>query len=153
MCGIKFPLVVARGNSRCDFQWYVCWLLLSELPLTPSSGWFNVLSRVHSASPEQLLEMNHEQANPKNAVVSAASPRLGPSLKSTSFSRNNEACNWISYSMMVQIWVIWLFKVKKQNIHTGLLLSICTVWSIKYCSGVNRICRFRNEMKSNRITK
>ncbi|KAK1903064.1 Unconventional myosin-X, partial [Dissostichus eleginoides] len=33
-----------------------------------ASGWFNVLSRVHSASPEQLLEMNHEQANPKNAV-------------------------------------------------------------------------------------
>ncbi|MEQ2190908.1 hypothetical protein XENOCAPTIV_014391, partial [Xenoophorus captivus] len=31
-------------------------------------GWFNVLSRVHSASPEQLLEMHHEQANPKNAV-------------------------------------------------------------------------------------
>lgn len=34
------------------------------------SGWFNVLSRVHSASPEQLLQMQHEQANPKNAVVS-----------------------------------------------------------------------------------
>lgn len=33
-----------------------------------ASGWFNVLSRVHSASPEQLLEMHHEQANPKNAV-------------------------------------------------------------------------------------
>ncbi|XP_036395889.1 unconventional myosin-X-like [Megalops cyprinoides] len=33
-----------------------------------ASGWFNVLSRVHSATPEQLLEMQHEQANPKNAV-------------------------------------------------------------------------------------
>uniref|UniRef100_A0A8B9L0L7 Myosin X, like 1 n=1 Tax=Astyanax mexicanus TaxID=7994 RepID=A0A8B9L0L7_ASTMX len=33
-----------------------------------ASGWFNVLSRVHTASPEQLLEMSHEQANPKNAV-------------------------------------------------------------------------------------
>ncbi|XP_033842731.1 unconventional myosin-X [Periophthalmus magnuspinnatus] len=33
-----------------------------------ASGWFNVLSRVHSASPDQLLEMHHEQANPKNAV-------------------------------------------------------------------------------------
>ncbi|CAB1418909.1 unnamed protein product, partial [Pleuronectes platessa] len=33
-----------------------------------ASGWFSVLSRVHSASPEQLTEMNHEQANPKNAV-------------------------------------------------------------------------------------
>uniref|UniRef100_A0A4W5NPQ3 Myosin X n=1 Tax=Hucho hucho TaxID=62062 RepID=A0A4W5NPQ3_9TELE len=36
--------------------------------LSPSSGWFNMLSRVHSASPDQLMEMNHEQANPKNAV-------------------------------------------------------------------------------------
>ncbi|XP_071196791.1 unconventional myosin-X-like [Salvelinus alpinus] len=33
-----------------------------------ASGWFNMLSRVHSASPDQLMEMNHEQANPKNAV-------------------------------------------------------------------------------------
>uniref|UniRef100_A0A8C7N2I2 Unconventional myosin-X-like n=1 Tax=Oncorhynchus kisutch TaxID=8019 RepID=A0A8C7N2I2_ONCKI len=33
-----------------------------------ASGWFNVLSRVHSASPDQLMEMNHEQADPKNAV-------------------------------------------------------------------------------------
>uniref|UniRef100_A0A3Q3R0T2 Myosin X, like 1 n=1 Tax=Monopterus albus TaxID=43700 RepID=A0A3Q3R0T2_MONAL len=33
-----------------------------------ASGWFNALSRVHSASPEQLMEMHHEQANPKNAV-------------------------------------------------------------------------------------
>ncbi|XP_076858240.1 unconventional myosin-X isoform X2 [Brachyhypopomus gauderio] len=33
-----------------------------------ASGWFSVLSRVHSASPEQLMEMRHEQANPKNAV-------------------------------------------------------------------------------------
>ncbi|XP_067106712.1 unconventional myosin-X [Osmerus mordax] len=33
-----------------------------------ASGWFNVLSRVHSASPEQLVDMHHEQANPKNAV-------------------------------------------------------------------------------------
>ncbi|KAM9447915.1 unconventional myosin-X [Salvelinus alpinus] len=33
-----------------------------------ASGWFNVLSRVHSASPDQLMEIHHEQANPKNAV-------------------------------------------------------------------------------------
>ncbi|XP_031414316.1 unconventional myosin-X isoform X2 [Clupea harengus] len=33
-----------------------------------ASGWFNVLSRVHSATQEQLMEMSHEQANPKNAV-------------------------------------------------------------------------------------
>nr|XP_043875706.1 unconventional myosin-X isoform X2 [Solea senegalensis] len=33
-----------------------------------ASGWFSVLSRVHSASPEQLMEMHHEQANPKNSV-------------------------------------------------------------------------------------
>uniref|UniRef100_A0A672NMS9 Unconventional myosin-X-like n=1 Tax=Sinocyclocheilus grahami TaxID=75366 RepID=A0A672NMS9_SINGR len=33
-----------------------------------ASGWFTVLSRVHNATPEQLLEMSHEQANPKNAV-------------------------------------------------------------------------------------
>ncbi|KAL7865165.1 hypothetical protein SRHO_G00104120 [Serrasalmus rhombeus] len=33
-----------------------------------ASGWFSVLSRVHSATPEQLMEMQHEQANPKNAV-------------------------------------------------------------------------------------
>ncbi|XP_048857839.1 unconventional myosin-X [Brienomyrus brachyistius] len=33
-----------------------------------ASGWFHMLSRVRSATPEQLLEMQHEQANPKNAV-------------------------------------------------------------------------------------
>nr|XP_055071059.1 unconventional myosin-X [Misgurnus anguillicaudatus] len=33
-----------------------------------ASGWFNVLSRVHCATQEQLLQMQHEQANPKNAV-------------------------------------------------------------------------------------
>ncbi|XP_077436040.1 unconventional myosin-X isoform X2 [Vanacampus margaritifer] len=33
-----------------------------------ASGWFSVLSRVHSANPEQLMEMHNEQANPKNAV-------------------------------------------------------------------------------------
>ncbi|XP_061547547.1 unconventional myosin-X isoform X2 [Phycodurus eques] len=33
-----------------------------------ASGWFSVLSRVHNASSEQLMEMHHEQANPKNAV-------------------------------------------------------------------------------------
>lgn len=36
----------------------------------PCSGWFNVLSKVRVCTPEQLLEMSHEQANPKNAVVS-----------------------------------------------------------------------------------
>uniref|UniRef100_A0A7N8WY74 Myosin X, like 1 n=1 Tax=Mastacembelus armatus TaxID=205130 RepID=A0A7N8WY74_9TELE len=34
-----------------------------------ASGWFNVLSKVRVCTPEQLLEMSHEQANPKNAVV------------------------------------------------------------------------------------
>uniref|UniRef100_H3DGD2 Myosin X, like 3 n=1 Tax=Tetraodon nigroviridis TaxID=99883 RepID=H3DGD2_TETNG len=33
-----------------------------------ASCWFSVLSRVHTANPEQLMEMHHEQANPKNAV-------------------------------------------------------------------------------------
>ncbi|CAM4628890.1 unnamed protein product [Caretta caretta] len=33
-----------------------------------ASGWFNVLSRVHSATAQQLREMQDEQANPKNAV-------------------------------------------------------------------------------------
>lgn len=34
------------------------------------SDWFNVLSHVHSATEQQLREMQDEQANPKNAVVS-----------------------------------------------------------------------------------
>ncbi|XP_061897365.1 unconventional myosin-X isoform X2 [Entelurus aequoreus] len=33
-----------------------------------ASGWFKVLSKVRVCTPEQLLEMSHEQANPKNAV-------------------------------------------------------------------------------------
>ncbi|XP_012736482.2 unconventional myosin-X isoform X3 [Fundulus heteroclitus] len=33
-----------------------------------ASGWFNVLSKVRVCTPEQLLDMSHEQANPKNAV-------------------------------------------------------------------------------------
>uniref|UniRef100_A0A3Q3MX90 Myosin X, like 1 n=1 Tax=Labrus bergylta TaxID=56723 RepID=A0A3Q3MX90_9LABR len=33
-----------------------------------ASGWFNVLKKVRVCTPEQLLEMSHEQANPKNAV-------------------------------------------------------------------------------------
>ncbi|KAK5857622.1 hypothetical protein PBY51_010853 [Eleginops maclovinus] len=33
-----------------------------------ASGWFNMLSKVRVCTPEQLLEMSHEQANPKNAV-------------------------------------------------------------------------------------
>ncbi|KAG7330718.1 hypothetical protein KOW79_004687 [Hemibagrus wyckioides] len=33
-----------------------------------ASGWFSMLSRVHSASPQQLMEMQNESANPKNAV-------------------------------------------------------------------------------------
>ncbi|TNN84477.1 Unconventional myosin-X [Liparis tanakae] len=41
-----------------------------------ASGWFNVLSRVHSARPEQLTEMHHEQANPKNAVKSKGDFRV-----------------------------------------------------------------------------
>lgn len=41
-----------------------------RLPVFLCSGWFNVLSKVRVCTPEQLLEMSHEQANPKNAVVS-----------------------------------------------------------------------------------
>uniref|UniRef100_A0A8D3B7K6 Unconventional myosin-X-like n=1 Tax=Scophthalmus maximus TaxID=52904 RepID=A0A8D3B7K6_SCOMX len=33
-----------------------------------ASGWFNVLRKVRVCTPEQLMEMSHEQANPKNAV-------------------------------------------------------------------------------------
>uniref|UniRef100_A0AAV2JJ93 Uncharacterized protein n=1 Tax=Knipowitschia caucasica TaxID=637954 RepID=A0AAV2JJ93_KNICA len=33
-----------------------------------ASGWFNVLTKVRVCSPDQLLDMGHEQANPKNAV-------------------------------------------------------------------------------------
>ncbi|XP_068607805.1 unconventional myosin-X [Brachionichthys hirsutus] len=33
-----------------------------------ASGWFNVLRKVRVCTPEQLLDMSHEQANPKNAV-------------------------------------------------------------------------------------
>ncbi|XP_026992614.2 unconventional myosin-X isoform X2 [Tachysurus fulvidraco] len=33
-----------------------------------ASGWFSMLSRVHSASPQQLMELQNESANPKNAV-------------------------------------------------------------------------------------
>uniref|UniRef100_A0A4W5LK56 PH domain-containing protein n=1 Tax=Hucho hucho TaxID=62062 RepID=A0A4W5LK56_9TELE len=33
-----------------------------------ASAWYNVLSKVHVYSPEQLMDMSHEQANPKNAV-------------------------------------------------------------------------------------
>ncbi|MBN3318937.1 MYO10 protein, partial [Atractosteus spatula] len=46
--------------------------IVAESP-EDASGWFNVLSRVHSATTEQLLEMQDEQANPKNAVVSIPS--------------------------------------------------------------------------------
>lgn len=48
------------------------------LCVTSCSCWFSVLSRVHTASPEQLMEMHHEQANPKNAVVSNVLPQSGP---------------------------------------------------------------------------
>uniref|UniRef100_A0A669PQI7 Myosin X n=1 Tax=Phasianus colchicus TaxID=9054 RepID=A0A669PQI7_PHACC len=49
--------------------------IVAESP-EDASGWFNVLSRVHSATAQQLREMQDEQANPKNAVVSycATSP-------------------------------------------------------------------------------
>uniref|UniRef100_A0A8D2Q804 Myosin X n=1 Tax=Varanus komodoensis TaxID=61221 RepID=A0A8D2Q804_VARKO len=42
--------------------------IVAESP-EDASDWFNVLSRVHSATEEQLREMQDEQANPKNAVV------------------------------------------------------------------------------------
>lgn len=57
------------------------WTKLLSLTLhaffcSPSlSGWFTMLSRVQNATPEQLLEMSHEQANPKNAVVSVLTLR------------------------------------------------------------------------------
>uniref|UniRef100_A0A674HDB9 Myosin X n=1 Tax=Taeniopygia guttata TaxID=59729 RepID=A0A674HDB9_TAEGU len=41
--------------------------IVAESP-EDASGWFNVLSRVHSATAQQLREMQDEQANPKNAV-------------------------------------------------------------------------------------
>ncbi|XP_058889481.1 unconventional myosin-X-like isoform X2 [Acipenser ruthenus] len=41
--------------------------IVAESP-EDASGWFNVLSRVHSATVQQLCEMQDEQANPKNAV-------------------------------------------------------------------------------------
>ncbi|XP_045081439.1 unconventional myosin-X isoform X2 [Coregonus clupeaformis] len=33
-----------------------------------ASAWYKVLSKVHVYTPEQLMDMSHEQANPKNAV-------------------------------------------------------------------------------------
>uniref|UniRef100_A0AAZ3R3P1 Myosin X, like 1 n=1 Tax=Oncorhynchus tshawytscha TaxID=74940 RepID=A0AAZ3R3P1_ONCTS len=33
-----------------------------------ASAWYNILSKVHVYTPEQLMDMSHEQANPKNAV-------------------------------------------------------------------------------------
>uniref|UniRef100_A0A8C3PY59 MYO10 n=1 Tax=Chrysolophus pictus TaxID=9089 RepID=A0A8C3PY59_CHRPC len=53
--------------------------IVAESP-EDASGWFNVLSRVHSATAQQLREMQDEQANPKNAVVSycATSPWAHP---------------------------------------------------------------------------
>ncbi|XP_053327663.1 unconventional myosin-X-like [Spea bombifrons] len=41
--------------------------IVAETP-EDASGWFNVLSRVHTATAQQLREMRDEQANPKNAV-------------------------------------------------------------------------------------
>uniref|UniRef100_A0A8C5R427 Uncharacterized protein n=1 Tax=Leptobrachium leishanense TaxID=445787 RepID=A0A8C5R427_9ANUR len=41
--------------------------IVAETP-EDASGWFNVLSRVHSATAQQLRDMRDEQANPKNAV-------------------------------------------------------------------------------------
>ncbi|XP_073401620.1 unconventional myosin-X-like [Dendrobates tinctorius] len=41
--------------------------IVAETP-EDASGWFNVLSRVHSATSLQLRDMRDEQANPKNAV-------------------------------------------------------------------------------------
>uniref|UniRef100_A0A8C3P901 Myosin X n=1 Tax=Chrysemys picta bellii TaxID=8478 RepID=A0A8C3P901_CHRPI len=41
--------------------------IVAESP-EDASGWFNVLSRVNSATVQQLREMQDEQANPKNAV-------------------------------------------------------------------------------------
>ncbi|KAM4627006.1 unconventional myosin-X-like [Discoglossus pictus] len=41
--------------------------IVAETP-EEASGWFNVLSRVHTATSQQLRDMRDEQANPKNAV-------------------------------------------------------------------------------------
>lgn len=49
---------------------YVRPLMCPNTSVCLCSGWFNVLSKVRVCTPEQLLEMSHEQANPKNAVVS-----------------------------------------------------------------------------------
>lgn len=66
-------------NSTFD---YLC--------LTSSSCWFSVLSRVHTANPEQLMEMHHEQANPKNAVVSDVLPLCSLGRRLSSFFRCND---------------------------------------------------------------
>lgn len=50
------------------------------------SGWFNVLSRVHSATAQQLREMQDEQANPKNAVVSYCATSLWACLEPSVFN-------------------------------------------------------------------
>ncbi|KAL8182971.1 UNVERIFIED_CONTAM: Unconventional myosin-X, partial [Gekko kuhli] len=41
--------------------------IVAESP-EDASDWFNILSRVHTATEQQLREMQDEQANPKNAV-------------------------------------------------------------------------------------
>lgn len=89
------------GHCACS---YLLTLLLSVW----SSCWFSVLNRVHSASPEQLMEMHHEQANPKNAVVSAGSP---------------PCCLQISFKH---------WKIQKLKIHYSLLIhSIKNRWCHK----------------------
>lgn len=65
---------VARGCKVGDIK-QKKWISVPEQIFNHSSvslcsGWFNVLSKVRVCTPEQLLDMSHEQANPKNAVVS-----------------------------------------------------------------------------------
>lgn len=94
----KFPLVVASGTLIDNHTLAV--FSPHELPLTPSSCWFSVLNRVHSASPEQLMEMHHEQANPKNAVVSAGVPlELRLHLSAPIMERITESVNTHLYSL------------------------------------------------------
>lgn len=84
MCRNKVPPCGCQWKFTVSFSITLLLTFAFRTPSDPFSGWFNVLNRVHSASPEQLMEMHHEQANPKNAVVSAVLPLscLGPSLNS-----------------------------------------------------------------------
>ncbi|MCJ8732972.1 hypothetical protein PDJAM_G00217640 [Pangasius djambal] len=64
----KMRWFVLRENKLMYFENDSEEKLKGTIDIRAASGWFSVLSRVHSASPQQLMEMQNEQANPKNAV-------------------------------------------------------------------------------------